>query len=48
MVHIIFRVNLEYGEDNMQPRIIKEQYYWISDDSEHDTLFVQHCFRIHW
>ena len=48
MVHITFRINPEYARDNTQPRIIKEQHYWISDDPEHDTLYVQHCFGLHW
>ena len=23
-------------------------HFFISDDKKHDTLFVQHCFRLHW
>ena len=26
----------------------KESVFYISDDKQHDTLFVQHCFKIHY
>jgi hypothetical protein len=29
-------------------KIIKEKHFYILDDKEHDTLFVQHCFMMHW
>ncbi len=29
-------------------RLIKEVHYFISDDKEHDTLYVQHCFMLLW
>ena len=48
MVHITFRINPEFSEGSAKPCIIKEQHYWISDDLEHDTLYVQHCFQRHW
>jgi hypothetical protein len=28
--------------------IMKESHFYISDDKEHDTLFVQHCLMLHW
>ena len=28
--------------------MLKEMYYYISDDKAHDTLFVQHCLLKHW
>lgn len=26
----------------------KTLHFFISDDRKHDTLFVQHCFMLHW
>ena len=26
--------------------VIKEYHFYVSDDREHDTLFVQHCFGL--
>lgn len=50
LVHIMYRHNPEY--DPMDPKskgpILKEYHYYISDDRIHDTLFVQHCFELHW
>lgn len=48
MVHITFRINSDFTEDGREPRIIKEQHYWISEDSKHDTIYVQHWFQRHW
>ena len=28
--------------------IKKVIHFFISDDKKHDTLFVQHCFKLHW
>ncbi len=28
--------------------LIKEVQYIVSDDTNHDTLFVQHAFMFHW
>jgi hypothetical protein len=30
------------------PKVIKELHYYISYDTFHDTIFVQHCFIMHW
>lgn len=48
MVHITFRLNPMHMIDPSEPRILKEAHFWVSDDREHDTLFVQHCFQMHW
>jgi hypothetical protein len=39
-----FVANLDCGEK----MLLIEYYYYILDDNEHDTLFVQHCFQFHW
>jgi hypothetical protein len=48
MVHITCRVDPDFVEGTLDVRIIKESHFWISDDKDHDTLFVQHCFMEHW
>lgn len=30
------------------PNVIRELHYYISNDTCHDTLLVQHCFMLHW
>ena len=35
------------GSDNTQSRdVIKEYHFYVSDDREHETLIVQHCFGL--
>jgi hypothetical protein len=46
-VHICYRVNPEFGTTPEEPRILKDNHFYISDDDNHDTLFVQHCLRMH-
>ena len=41
MYHIILNAN------KTRSKVVKEQHFYISDDTEHDTLFVQHCLREH-
>jgi hypothetical protein len=31
-----------------QKKLMTEYHYYISDDNEHDTLYVQHYFELHW
>jgi hypothetical protein len=31
-----------------EKKLLTKYHYYISDDNEHDTLFVQHCFQLHW
>ena len=49
-VHVLYRHAQEsiYGMDNTpQSRdVIKEYHFYVSDDREHDTLFVQHFFGL--
>ena len=50
MVHVCYRhaqSELDGVESTDEERAIKKEYhFYISDDKEHDTLFVQHCFTI--
>ena len=50
MVHVCYRhaqSELDHVESTNEERTIKKEYhFYISDDKEHDTLFVQHCFTI--
>ena len=50
LVHICYRWNPVYLADRGSdaPKLLTEYHYYISDDQEHDTLFVQHCFALHW
>jgi hypothetical protein len=43
LVHITFWVDPTSGEGNDDKKIIKETYFYVSDDKDHDTLFVQYC-----
>jgi hypothetical protein len=47
-VHICYRVNPKFGTTPEEPRILKDSYFYISDANDHDTLFAQHCLRMHW
>jgi hypothetical protein len=50
LVHICYRWNPNYITSKNYGEIFLfiEYHYYISDDMEHDTLFVQHCFEFHW
>jgi hypothetical protein len=48
LVHIMYRINLEYDLAHLESRIVKEVHYYISDKKEHDTLFVQNAFKLNW
>ena len=49
-VHVLYRHAQESidGRDNTPKSrdVIKEYHFYVSDDCEHDTLFVQHCFGL--
>ena len=34
------------GIEILSRDVIKEYHFYVSDDREHDTLFVQHCFGL--
>ena len=47
-VHVLYRHAHESidGRDStpLSHDVIKEYHFYVSDDREHDMLFVQHCF----
>lgn len=48
MVVITYSYNPTYSPCVQMSRLIKEVHYFISNDNEHDTLNVQHCFMLLW
>jgi len=50
LVHICYRWNKDYLVNRYlnKEKLIIEYHYYLSNDNEHDTLFVQHCFELHW
>lgn len=48
LVHITFRLNPDWTFSNGEPCVLKEVHYYISDDKQHDSLYVQHAFMLHW
>jgi hypothetical protein len=49
LVHISYQWNLAYLEDpnSNAKKLIVGYHYYLFDDIEHDTLFVQHGFELH-
>lgn len=45
LVHLTYSRNPSPDGDE---EWIKQSHFYISDDKEHDTLFVQHCLLLHW
>ena len=41
-------VHVTYRYDSVVGSVVRESHFYISDDRSHDTLFVQHCFILHW
>ena len=48
LVHIAYRLNPNWSNENNEPLLLKEVHYYVSDDKVHDSLYVQHCFLMHW
>jgi hypothetical protein len=48
LVHISYKKNFLYGYLGDESIVIKEVHYYVSDDTTHDTLFIQHVFMLHW
>jgi hypothetical protein len=46
LVHITYRkvTNPDTGDETIH----KESHFWITDDKNHDTLFVQYYLQEHW
>jgi hypothetical protein len=49
LVFINYQPNLiPHDLTNPDSGLIKEVHYFVSNDTSHDTLFVQHAFMFHW
>lgn len=49
LVHITYHHNPDFVEgDLVEPEILKETHYYISDAPEHDSAYVQHAFSLNW
>ncbi len=48
LVQITFRHNPDFDPYDEDSRIITEYHFYISDDKQHDSEFVQYCFGLHW
>ena len=48
--HVLYKhahVNIDDVDNTPESHnVIKEYHFYISDDHEHDPLFVQHCFGL--
>ncbi len=48
LVHITYLHDLDYDLIIPNFKILKEAHYYASNEMDHDTLFVQHAFKLHW
>jgi len=48
LVHITFRINPDWTPCTGEPYLLKEVYYYVSNDKQHDSLYVQHAFMLNW
>jgi len=48
LVHINFRHNLAPNRYDEDSKILIEYHFYISNDCNNDSKFVQHCFKLHW
>jgi hypothetical protein len=47
-VHITYKQNPKFDPTVLESKLLKEVHYYVSNDSSHDILFVQHAFLFHW
>jgi hypothetical protein len=47
-VHITYHHNPAPDPAHPKSKILKEVHYYILDEKEHDTLYVQHAFKLNW
>jgi len=48
LVHITYCWNLGYDViDQNSDLFLKDIHYYVSNDTSHDSLFVQHAFMLH-
>jgi hypothetical protein len=48
LVQISYSKNPSFDSLVGELEVIKEVHYYVSNDTMHDTLFVQHAFMMHW
>jgi hypothetical protein len=46
LVHITNRVVIDTNTN--ESTVLKETYFYVSDDKRHDNFFVQHCLLLYW
>jgi hypothetical protein len=47
-MHITYHCILGHDAIDSNSPLFKEIHYYVSDDTSHDSLFVQHAFMLHW
>jgi hypothetical protein len=47
-VHITYRINPDYDPVHPESKILKEVHYYILEEKDHDTFYVQHAFMLNW
>jgi hypothetical protein len=47
LVHLTYRINPLSDPEVSGLKWIKESHFYILDDKEHNTMFVQHCLLLH-
>jgi hypothetical protein len=48
LVHITYHRNPRHDARDSDSPFLKEIHYYVSNDTSHDSLFVQHAFMLHW
>jgi hypothetical protein len=48
LVMITYRINPAFDSSVHESRLLKNVHYYVSNDGTHDTLYVQHAFKLHW
>ncbi len=48
LVHNTYHHNPRHDAKNFDYPLLKEIHYYVSNDTSHDSLFVQHAFMLHW
>jgi hypothetical protein len=41
-------VNPAFDSSIHESRLLKDVHYFVSNDTSHDALYVQHAFMLHW
>jgi hypothetical protein len=47
-MYITYHYNKDFDPVEPRSRILKDIHYYIYDEKEHDTFFVQHAFKLQW